>query len=149
MRSCFSGRRQTYDFGEGATSAPAELGGEIHPCLAKSSPYAGPSAGTEVAHVYGSRTFGAFWPLGFAPRQTRARGLEDLGNRWPPCGNVGEFGDAVGILGKRCLFLLIACYPEIRLPGYLFAAGSAKRQMDGSSGRSKVGVSSKMRIAWR
>ena len=31
------------------TSAPAELGGEIQ-CLAKSSPYASPSAGAEVAH---------------------------------------------------------------------------------------------------
>ena len=34
-----------------ATSAPAELGGEISPCLAKSSPYAGPSAGAEVARL--------------------------------------------------------------------------------------------------
>ena len=41
---------QTCDFRERATSAPTELGGEI--CnVAKSSPYAGPSAGTEVARL--------------------------------------------------------------------------------------------------
>ena len=30
-------------------------------CLAKSSPYVGPSAGAEVARVYGSATLGALW----------------------------------------------------------------------------------------
>ena len=41
---------------------------------------------------------------------------------------------------------------QARLPQLLFccfASGSAKRRMDSSSGRSKVGVSSKMRIAHR
>ena len=32
-------------------------------------------------------------------------------------GNVREFGDAGGSLGKRCPFFLTASYPEIRLPG--------------------------------
>ena len=38
---------------------------------------------------------------------------------WILYGNVREFGDAEGSLGKRCLFtfILTACYPEIRLPG--------------------------------
>ena len=32
-------------------------------------------------------------------------------------GNVSDFGDTGGSLGKRCLFFLTAYYPEIRLPG--------------------------------
>jgi hypothetical protein len=32
-------------------------------------------------------------------------------------GNVREFGDAGGSLGKRCLFFLTVAYPEIRLSG--------------------------------
>ena len=32
-------------------------------------------------------------------------------------GNVREFGNAGGSLGKRCLFFLTVSYPEIRLPG--------------------------------
>ena len=32
-------------------------------------------------------------------------------------GNVSDFGDTGGSLGKRCLFFLIAYYPGIRLPG--------------------------------
>jgi len=32
-------------------------------------------------------------------------------------GNVREFGDAGGSLGKRCLFFFTVFYPEIRLSG--------------------------------
>ena len=32
-------------------------------------------------------------------------------------GNVSDFVDTGGSLGKRCLFFLTAYYPEIRLPG--------------------------------
>ena len=42
-------RHQTCDFREHATPPPAELGGKKSSCLPKSSPYAGPCAGTEVA----------------------------------------------------------------------------------------------------
>jgi hypothetical protein len=36
---------------------------------------------------------------------------------WILYGNVREFGDAGGSLGKRCLFFLTVSYPGIRLPG--------------------------------
>ena len=42
------------------TSAPAELGGGNPQHLANSTPYAGPSAGTEVTRLR-KRPFGAFW----------------------------------------------------------------------------------------
>ena len=46
-----SRRHRTCDVRERATSAPAELGGGTSQCLAKSSQYAGPSAGAYVARL--------------------------------------------------------------------------------------------------
>ena len=57
-------------FGELATSAPAEPGGEISQRLAKSSKYAGPSAGTEVACM---RRWHAWCLLERRPRGIAAR----------------------------------------------------------------------------
>ena len=48
---------------------------------------------------------------------TSSRSLSCSSGGWILYGNVREFGDAGGSLGKRCLFFLTTIYPEIRLPG--------------------------------
>ena len=48
---CFRSNQAAPNVRQRVTSAPAELGAEIHKRLAKSSPYAGLSAGAEVARL--------------------------------------------------------------------------------------------------
>ena len=65
-------RHQPCEFREHATSAPAELGGEIHNVSRN-------RARTQVLlqarklHVYGSGTFGAFWPIYTQPPDPGSR----------------------------------------------------------------------------
>ena len=66
-------RHQTCDFRERSTSAPAELGGTIHNVP---SPYAGPSAGAEVARF-------RKWPVLVPPGLFERRGPRCSSPRWP------------------------------------------------------------------
>ena len=74
-------RHQTCDFREHATSAPAELGGEIHN-VSRNRARAQVLLQARKLHVYGSGTFGAFWrntagvggAIAFLPLISRRRG---------------------------------------------------------------------------
>ena len=65
-------RHQTCDFGEHATSAPAELGGEIHN-VSRNRARTRVLLQARKLHVYGSGTFGAFWDGGIVGDHSRSR----------------------------------------------------------------------------
>ena len=82
-------RHQRCDFGEHDTSAPAELGGEIHNVSRNRARKQVPLQARK-SHACGGGTFGAFWggegsrrPGGFA---TERRGFLTMGGRKSPSG---------------------------------------------------------------
>ena len=109
-------RHQTCDFGEHATSAPAELGGEIHKVSRN-------RARTQVflqarkLHVYGKGTSGAFW----AHRAKAGRVRAAAGGPGPPARPAGGGAGSrdAGGSGQACVYELSSVY--LLLYAFLFA----------------------------
>ena len=55
--------------------------------------------------------------VGFALSLERERGQHSPTRAWILYGNIRDFGETGGSLGKRCLFFFTAYDPEIRFPG--------------------------------